>query len=86
MGRDPFRAGSLIVYRWSKHESITAADCATASLVTLLIVLSLLIIPTVFHVLFNRCIAFLKFTQPHNHIGDQSLDRSPDGFPGSRAV
>jgi hypothetical protein len=44
------------------HESITAVDCAAVSLVTLLVALSLLIIPTVFHVLINRCIALLKFT------------------------
>jgi hypothetical protein len=81
MGRDPFRAGGLLVHRWLKHESITAVDCAEVSLVTLLIMLSLLIIPMVFHMLINGCVALLKFTRPSDHIGDQSLDRSPNGFP-----
>jgi hypothetical protein len=85
MGRDCFRAGRLIVYGWSKHESVTAADCATVSLVTLLIVLSLLIIPTVFHMLINGHITLLKFRQPSDRIDNQSLGRSPNGFPGLRA-
>jgi hypothetical protein len=74
-----------MVYGWSKRESITAVDCAVVSLMTLLVVFPLLIIPTVFHVLINRHITLLKFIQPSNRIGDQSLDRSPNGFPQSRA-
>jgi hypothetical protein len=82
-GRDPFRAGGLLVCRWSKHESITTVDCATVSLVTLLITLSLLICPMVFHVLINGCATFLKFIRSCDHVGDQSLGRSPNGFPWS---
>jgi hypothetical protein len=48
-----FRASGLMIHRWSKHESITAADCAAVSLVTLLVMFPLLIISTVFHV-FNQ--------------------------------
>jgi hypothetical protein len=61
-------------------------DCTAASLVTLLIALSLLIIPMVFYVLFNRHVIFLKFMRPCDCIGDQSLGRSLDGFPESHAV
>jgi hypothetical protein len=85
-GRDPFRAGGLIVHKWSKHKSITAADYAIVSLVILLIMLSLLTIPIVFHMWINGCIACLKFTQSGDHIGDQSLGRSSNGFLGSHAA
>jgi hypothetical protein len=62
-----------------------AADCAATNLVTLLIVLSPLIFPTVFHMLINGRIAFLKFTRSCDHVGDQSFGGSPNGFPWSRA-
>jgi hypothetical protein len=62
----------------------TAVDCL--SLVTLLIALSLLTIPTVFHMLINGRIACLKFTQSSDCVGDQSLSRSPNSFPGSCAT
>jgi hypothetical protein len=71
------------VHGWSKCESITAANCAAASLVTLLIALPLLIIPMVFHVLINGHVTLLKFTRSGDHVGDQSLGRSPNGFPRS---
>jgi hypothetical protein len=58
----PFRASRLLVRGWSKCESITAVDCAAVSLVTLLITLSPLIFPMVFHMLINGHIASLKFT------------------------
>jgi hypothetical protein len=61
-------------------------DCAAVNLMTLLIALFLLIVPTVFHVLVNRHIMFPKLTQPSDHIGDQSLGRSSGGFPGLRVV
>jgi hypothetical protein len=61
-GEDPFRASRLLVCGWSKHESTTAADCATVSLMPWLIAPPLLIVPTVFHMLTNRRIMFLKFT------------------------
>jgi hypothetical protein len=71
------------------HGISPTADCATVilpSLVTLLIPIVSLIIPTVFHVLINGCVACLKFTQPSDHIDDQSLSRSPVLFPGSHVV
>jgi hypothetical protein len=75
-----------MVHGWSKHESITAVNCATVCLMTLLIVSLLLIILTVFHMLINGCVACWNFTQPSDCVGDQSLSRSPNGFPGSRAA
>jgi hypothetical protein len=80
-GRDPFRASGLIVHGWSKHESITAADCTAVSLVTWLITSPLLITPTVFHMLINGHVVLLKFIRSDDHIGDQSLGRSPNSFP-----
>jgi hypothetical protein len=70
MGKDLFRASQLIVYGWSKYESVTTVDYTTVSLVTLLIMLSLLIALIVFYVLINRCVAFPKFTQPSDCVGD----------------
>jgi hypothetical protein len=84
-GKNPFRAGKLFVHRWSKCENLTAADCAAVSLVISLIALSLLILPMVFHMLINGHIAFPKFTRSHDHVGDQSLGRSPNSLPWSRA-
>jgi hypothetical protein len=60
-------------------------DCAAVGLVTWLILVPLLIILTALHVLINRCIAYLWLTRSSDHVGDQSLGRSPDIFPGSRA-
>jgi hypothetical protein len=61
-----------------------AVDCL--SLVILLITLSLLTIPIVFHMLINGRIAYLKFIQSGDCIGDQSLSRSPNSFPGLHAT
>jgi hypothetical protein len=85
-GEDPFRAGRLLVCRWSKCESTTATDCATVSLVPWLTVPPLLIVPTVSHVLINGHVALLKFTRSSDHVGDQSLGRSPNGFPWSHVT
>jgi hypothetical protein len=84
-GGDPFRAGRLLVRGWSKRESFTAADCAAGGQVTWLVTLSSLIFPMVFHVLINGRVALPKFTQSRDRVGDQSFDRSPDGFPRSHA-
>jgi hypothetical protein len=80
-GGDPFRAGSLLAHGWSKRESFTTADCAAVSLMTWLITLSLLIFPTVFHVLINGRVAFLNFIWSRDHMGDSSLG----SFSWSRA-
>jgi hypothetical protein len=64
-GRDPFRAGKLIVHGWSKCGSTLTMDCAIVdllSLMMLLIALSLLTVPTVSHMLINGCVVYLKFT------------------------
>jgi hypothetical protein len=64
-------------------------DCAAAgllSLVTLLITLSLLTVPMVFHMLINRCVTYLKFIRSSDHVDDQSLSRSSNGFLGSHAA
>jgi hypothetical protein len=79
------RASRLLVLGWPMRESITTADCAAVRRVTRLTALSLLIFPTVFHVLINGRVAFLKVTRSRDHVGDQSLGRSPNSFPWSRA-
>jgi hypothetical protein len=86
--RDPFRASKLIVHGWLKRGSTLTVDCVTVnllSLMMLLITLSLLTIPMVSHVLINRHVVCLKFTQSSDRGGDQSFGRSSNGFPGSHA-
>ena len=34
----------------------------------------------------NGRVTHLKFTRPSDHVGDQSLGRSPNTFPGSHVV
>src|SRR5437588_3250553 len=85
-GEGRFRAGRLLVRGWPKHESTTATDCAAVSLVPWLTAPFLLIIPTVFHVFINRHIVLLMFSRSADHVGDQSLGRSPNGFLWSRVT
>jgi hypothetical protein len=79
------RAGRLLVLGWSMRESITTADCAAVRRVTRLTALSLLIFPTVFHMLINGRVAVLKFARSRDRVGDQSFGRLPDSFPWSHA-
>jgi hypothetical protein len=62
---------------------LQTADCAAVGLVTWLILVPSLIVPTTLHMVINGRVAYLWLTRSSDRVGDQSLGRSPDIFPGS---